>query len=106
VRDRERIPCARALEPGPVATQSTVRQPPSSWQQTRSTLENQRFIIDQCLTLKLPAIHTYISEARSGALLTYGVHTANYGRLRITSISPPCGNLSLMSAGSVVPLLA
>jgi putative tryptophan/tyrosine transport system substrate-binding protein len=45
------------------------------------TLENQRFIIDQCLTLKLPAIHTYISEARSGALLTYGVDTANYGAL-------------------------
>jgi putative tryptophan/tyrosine transport system substrate-binding protein len=45
------------------------------------TLENQRFIIDQCLKLKLPAIHTYISEARSGALLTYGVDTANYGAL-------------------------
>ena len=43
------------------------------------TLENQRFIIDQCLTLKLPAIHTYISEARSGALLTYGVDTAKRG---------------------------
>jgi putative tryptophan/tyrosine transport system substrate-binding protein len=37
------------------------------------TVANGRVIIDGCITMKLPAIHTFVSEARNGALMSYGI---------------------------------
>lgn len=37
------------------------------------TVVNDRMIIDGCITMKLPAIHTFVSEARNGALMSYGI---------------------------------
>lgn len=42
------------------------------------TIGNGRAIIDGCLSLKLPAIHTYAFEARNGALMSYGVDIAEH----------------------------
>jgi putative ABC transport system substrate-binding protein len=36
------------------------------------TTANGRAIIDWCISKKLPAIHTYVFEAKSGALMSYG----------------------------------
>jgi putative tryptophan/tyrosine transport system substrate-binding protein len=45
------------------------------------TLGNGRAIIEGCLSLKLPAIHTYAFEVRNGALMSYGIDIAdNYRR--------------------------
>jgi putative tryptophan/tyrosine transport system substrate-binding protein len=45
------------------------------------TIGNGRAIIEGCLSLKLPSIHTYAFEARNGALMSYGVDIAeNYRR--------------------------
>jgi putative tryptophan/tyrosine transport system substrate-binding protein len=45
------------------------------------TISNGRAIIERCLSLKLPAVHTYAFEARNGALMSYGVDIAdNYRR--------------------------
>src|SRR6185295_5173054 len=37
------------------------------------TVGNGRLIIDECIAMKLPAMHTYASEARAGALMSYGI---------------------------------
>jgi putative tryptophan/tyrosine transport system substrate-binding protein len=37
------------------------------------TVANGRAIIDGCAALKLPAIHTFVSEMKSGALMSYGI---------------------------------
>lgn len=37
------------------------------------TVTNGRLIIDQCVAMKLPAIHTFVSEANNGALMSYGI---------------------------------
>lgn len=37
------------------------------------TVANGRVIIDGCITMKLPAIHTFVSEAKNGALMSYGI---------------------------------
>ena len=45
------------------------------------TIANSGAIIDGCLLQNLPAMHTYASEARSGALLSYGSDVVeNYAR--------------------------
>jgi putative tryptophan/tyrosine transport system substrate-binding protein len=45
------------------------------------TVGNGRLIIDGCIAMKLPAIHTYASEARAGALMSYGIDVVdNYRR--------------------------
>ena len=49
------------------------------------TVANGRVIVDGCITMKLPAIHTFESEVKNGALMSYGIdvlesyrHTAEY----------------------------
>jgi putative tryptophan/tyrosine transport system substrate-binding protein len=37
------------------------------------TVTNGRAIIDACIAMKLPAMHTFASEARNGALMSYGI---------------------------------
>jgi putative ABC transport system substrate-binding protein len=37
------------------------------------TTANSRVIIEGCVSLKLPAIHTFESETKSGALMSYGI---------------------------------
>ena len=37
------------------------------------TVSNGRTIIDGCIAMRLPAMHTFVSEAKSGALLSYGI---------------------------------
>jgi len=37
------------------------------------TVGNDRLIIDQCIAMKLPAMHTFLSEAKNGALMAYGI---------------------------------
>jgi putative ABC transport system substrate-binding protein len=37
------------------------------------TVNNGRTIVDGCIAMKLPAIHTFVSEARNGALISYGI---------------------------------
>ena len=37
------------------------------------TVANGRAIIDGCISMKLPAIHTFVSEAKNGALMSYGI---------------------------------
>jgi putative ABC transport system substrate-binding protein len=37
------------------------------------TVAHGRVIIDGCITMKLPAIHTFVSEAKNGALMSYGI---------------------------------
>ena len=37
------------------------------------TIGNGRAIVDGCLSLKLPAIHTYAFETKNGALMSYGI---------------------------------
>lgn len=37
------------------------------------TVVNGRAIIDGCISMKLPAMHTFVSEAKAGALLSYGI---------------------------------
>jgi putative ABC transport system substrate-binding protein len=45
------------------------------------TIANGRAIIDGCLVRDLPAMHTYVSEARIGALMSYGADVIeNYDR--------------------------
>jgi putative ABC transport system substrate-binding protein len=50
------------------------------------TITNGRAIIDGCIAMKLPAMHTFVSETRNGALMSYGIdvlvsyrRTAEYG---------------------------
>lgn len=45
------------------------------------TTTNGRAIIDGCLSLKLPAMHTFAFETKNGALMSYGIDTVeNYRR--------------------------
>ena len=45
------------------------------------TTGNGRAIIEGCLALKMPAMHTYASEAKNGALISYGIDLVeNYRR--------------------------
>jgi putative ABC transport system substrate-binding protein len=45
------------------------------------TLRNRQSIIDECLILSLPAMHTFAFEVRDGALISYGGDVAeDYGR--------------------------
>jgi putative ABC transport system substrate-binding protein len=45
------------------------------------TTGNDRIIIEGCLALKIPAMHTYASEAKDGALISYGIDLVeNYRR--------------------------
>jgi putative tryptophan/tyrosine transport system substrate-binding protein len=45
------------------------------------TLRNRQSIIDECLILNLPAMHTFAFEVRDGALISYGSDVAeDYGR--------------------------
>ena len=37
------------------------------------TVSNVRTIADGCISMRLPAMHTFVSEAKSGALLSYGI---------------------------------
>ncbi len=37
------------------------------------TVANGQIIIDECIAMKLPAMHTFVSEARDGALMAYGI---------------------------------
>jgi putative ABC transport system substrate-binding protein len=37
------------------------------------TVANGRAIMDECISMKLPAMHTFASEARLGALMSYGI---------------------------------
>jgi putative ABC transport system substrate-binding protein len=37
------------------------------------TVGNARAIIDECISMKLPAVHTFVSEAKMGALMSYGI---------------------------------
>lgn len=37
------------------------------------TVTNGRTIVDGCIAMKLPAMHTFVSEARNGALMSYGI---------------------------------
>jgi putative ABC transport system substrate-binding protein len=37
------------------------------------TVSSGRAIIDGCLSMKLPAMHTFVSETRNGALMSYGI---------------------------------
>jgi len=37
------------------------------------TVANGRIIIDECIAMKLPAMHTFLSEAKNGALMAYGI---------------------------------
>jgi ABC-type uncharacterized transport system substrate-binding protein len=37
------------------------------------TVSNARTIADGCISMRLPAMHTFVSEAKSGALLSYGI---------------------------------
>jgi putative ABC transport system substrate-binding protein len=37
------------------------------------TVANGRAIIDGCISMKLPAMHTFVSEAKAGALMSYGI---------------------------------
>jgi putative ABC transport system substrate-binding protein len=37
------------------------------------TVTNGSSIVDACMAMKLPAMHTFSSEARSGALMSYGI---------------------------------
>jgi putative tryptophan/tyrosine transport system substrate-binding protein len=38
------------------------------------TVANGRLIIDGCIAMKLPAMHTFVSEAKNGALMSYGIN--------------------------------
>ncbi len=43
---------------------------------------NNREIVERCISLKLPAIHTFPFEAKSGALIAYGIDIEeNYLRI-------------------------
>ena len=45
------------------------------------TTGNGRAIIEGCVALKMPAMHTYASEAKNGALISYGIDLVeNYRR--------------------------
>jgi putative ABC transport system substrate-binding protein len=45
------------------------------------TVTNGRAIIDECISMKLPAIHTFASETKMGALMSYGIDiTESYRR--------------------------
>lgn len=45
------------------------------------TIRNRQSIIDECLVLNLPAMHTFAFEVRDGALISYGGDVAeDYGR--------------------------
>jgi putative tryptophan/tyrosine transport system substrate-binding protein len=45
------------------------------------TLTHHRAIIDECMTRKMPAMHTFVFEVRRGALMGYGVDLSeNYRR--------------------------
>jgi putative ABC transport system substrate-binding protein len=37
------------------------------------TVANGRMIVDGCISMKLPAMHTFVSEAKNGALMSYGI---------------------------------
>jgi putative tryptophan/tyrosine transport system substrate-binding protein len=37
------------------------------------TIANGRAIIDECVRLKLPAMHTFAFETKNGALMSYGI---------------------------------
>ena len=37
------------------------------------TVANGRVIVDGCIVMKLPAMHTFLSEAKNGALMSYGI---------------------------------
>jgi putative ABC transport system substrate-binding protein len=37
------------------------------------TVASGRAIVDGCISMKLPAMHTFVSEARAGALISYGI---------------------------------
>jgi putative ABC transport system substrate-binding protein len=37
------------------------------------TVGNGRAIIDGCIAMKLPAMHTFVSETKNGALISYGI---------------------------------
>jgi putative ABC transport system substrate-binding protein len=37
------------------------------------TVANGRLIVDGCISMKLPAMHTFVSEAKNGALMSYGI---------------------------------
>jgi putative ABC transport system substrate-binding protein len=37
------------------------------------TVGNGRAIIDACIAMKLPAMHSFLSEAKNGALMSYGI---------------------------------
>jgi putative ABC transport system substrate-binding protein len=37
------------------------------------TVGNGRAIIDKCISMKLPAVHTYVSEAKMGALISHDI---------------------------------
>ena len=37
------------------------------------TVANGRAIVDRCIAMKLPAMHTFLSEAKNGALMSYGI---------------------------------
>jgi putative tryptophan/tyrosine transport system substrate-binding protein len=45
------------------------------------TLVNGRAIIEGCVALRLPAIHTYVFEAKNGALMSYGYDPVESFRL-------------------------
>ena len=45
------------------------------------TVANGRAIIDECISMKLPAMHTYAFETKNGALMSYGIDLVeNYRR--------------------------
>jgi putative tryptophan/tyrosine transport system substrate-binding protein len=37
------------------------------------TVANGRAIIDECISMKMPAMHTFTSETKMGALMSYGI---------------------------------
>ena len=45
------------------------------------TVANSRAIIDECISMKLPAMHTFAFETKNGALMSYGIDLVeNYRR--------------------------
>ena len=64
--------------PSPVPNQSMANTSQAIGGVPSSTVTHGRAIIDGCLSLKLPAIHTYAFEARNGALMSYGVDIAEH----------------------------
>ena len=41
------------------------------------TVGNGRAIIDGCISMRLPAMHTFVSEAKGGALMSYGIDVSD-----------------------------